>query len=457
MSAFARIPSMLAALAGVALLAGCERPPVDSVQYGYRGTGMVQVYNPRTMAEQIPLNQPPAAQPATSDEGPKAKEVFKNLQVLGDLSVGAFTRQMLAITSWVAPNEGCVYCHNAENLADDGKYQKVVARRMIQMTQKINADWKPHVAATGVTCYTCHRGNNIPAEIWFTAEPQNKRADFIGNLNGQNYPATTVGLASLPNDPYTPYLQKALDIRIAGNTPLPTGNRNSIQHTEQTYGLMMHMSKALGVNCTYCHNTRSFGNWQESSPKRTTAWHGIRMVRELNNAYMQLLTDTFPATRKGPTGDVAKVYCATCHQGAYKPLYGAPMAKDYPELLKVGLVAAAAPAPLPPPVAEAARSVLYFDVGSAVLQDAQAKGLAELIGTMTKTPAAKATISGFHSAAGTLAQNQELAKQRAFTVRDSLLAAGIAEARVTLAKPQQTEANVAGEDPTARRVEVTVK
>ncbi len=60
MSAFARISSMLAALAGVALLAGCERPPVDSVQYGYRGTGMVQVYNPRAMAEQIPLNQPPA-------------------------------------------------------------------------------------------------------------------------------------------------------------------------------------------------------------------------------------------------------------------------------------------------------------------------------------------------------------------------------------------------------------
>jgi mono/diheme cytochrome c family protein len=26
-------------------------------------------------------------------------------------------------------------------------------------------------------------------------------------------------------------------------------------------------------------------------------------------------------------GDVAKVNCATCHQGAYKPLYGASMLK----------------------------------------------------------------------------------------------------------------------------------
>jgi outer membrane protein OmpA-like peptidoglycan-associated protein len=76
---------------------------------------------------------------------------------------------------------------------------------------------------------------------------------------------------------------------------------------------------------------------------------------------------------------------------------------------------------------------------------------------MTSTPAAKATVSGYHSAAGELASNQELAKQRAFTVRDSLLAAGIASDRVVLEKPLSAEANLAGEDPAARRVEVTVK
>jgi photosynthetic reaction center cytochrome c subunit len=30
---------------------------------------------------------------------------------------------------------------------------------------------------------------------------------------------------------------------------------------------------------------------------------------------------------------VPKIYCATCHQGTNKPLYGAPMLKDYPELV----------------------------------------------------------------------------------------------------------------------------
>jgi photosynthetic reaction center cytochrome c subunit len=55
----------------------------------------------------------------------------------------------------------------------------------------------------------------------------------------------------------------------------------------------------------------------------------------VNNEYMVPLTEVFPVERKGPGGDVAKVSCATCHQGAYKPLYGFPMLKDYPELASV--------------------------------------------------------------------------------------------------------------------------
>jgi photosynthetic reaction center cytochrome c subunit len=44
---------------------------------------------------------------------------------------------------------------------------------------------------------------------------------------------------------------------------------------------------------------------------------------------MEPLTKAFPANRLGVTGDVAKVGCATCHQGVNKPLYGANMLKDY--------------------------------------------------------------------------------------------------------------------------------
>ena len=322
------------------VLAGCERPIPESVQSGYRGTGMAQIYNARLLEVKTDLNQPPAVIPSPGSEGPKASQVYKNVKVLGNLSVGEFNRLMVSMTNWVAPKEGCAYCHALPNFEDDSKYTKVVARRMVEMTQHINSDWQPHVAQTGVTCYTCHRGEPVPSAIWFKANHQPYGSNFMGDKAGQNEPSPVVNLSSLPNDPFTPFLLGNENIRLNGPTALPSGNRQSIKQGEWTYGLMTHMSTALGVNCTYCHNTQSFQNWEISPPQRTTAWHGIRMARDLNLTYMEPLTEVFPAHRKGPLGDVAKMNCATCHQGAYKPLNGAPMAKDFPELLKPALAAA---------------------------------------------------------------------------------------------------------------------
>jgi photosynthetic reaction center cytochrome c subunit len=322
----------LAALGTAALLAGCERPPIDLVQSGYRGTGMLQVYNPRSTAQVAAANQAPPALSGGTPDGPKASQLFKNVQVLGDLSIGQFTSQMAAITAWVSPVEGCNYCHNPDNLAEDSKYTKVVSRRMLQMTRRINADWKTHVVATGVTCYTCHRGQPVPALAWTAPLPQNMKANFMGNRNGQNEPAKSVGLMSLPSDPLSAYLVDPAPIRIAGTSAITTQRHDPIQSAEGTYALMVHLSNSLGVNCTFCHNTQSFGSWQMSPPQRTVAWHGIRMVRELNTEYLLPLGKVLPPNRLGPTGDAPKAACATCHQGVNKPLYGAAMAKDFPGL-----------------------------------------------------------------------------------------------------------------------------
>jgi photosynthetic reaction center cytochrome c subunit len=189
------------------------------------------------------------------------------------------------------------------------------------------------VAETGVTCFTCHRGNAIPQQVWFRSSEQPYGSNFIGDKAGQNSPEAVVDFSSLPNDPFTPFLLGSQDIRVNGTTALPNGNRRSIKQAEWTYGLMTHASLALGVNCTYCHNTRSFQSWEGNPPQRAVAWYGIRMARALNNDFMEPLASTFPAHRKGELGDVAKTNCATCHQGAYKPLNGAQMARDFPELL----------------------------------------------------------------------------------------------------------------------------
>ena len=343
-------PALL--LAGVAFLSGCERPPVETTQNGFRGTGMVDVQNPRLAADDAARHIAPASLPPSPEGGPLASAIYKNVPVLGGLTVAEFTRTMVAMTNWVSPTEGCNYCHNPADLASDEKYTKVVSRRMIEMTQHINASWQPHVGETGVTCHTCHRGQAVPEYIWF-ADASAPVAKFAGNRAGQNAPAEVVGLTSLPLDPFSTFLEGNAAIRVEGTEALPHGNMSSIKQGEWTYGLMMHFSQSLGVNCTYCHNSRHFSDWEQSPPTRAKAWHGINMARGLNTEYLVPLRDVFPAERRGPSGDAPKVYCATCHQGAAKPLNGAAMLKDYGAALAAPLAAAApAPAAEPAPATE---------------------------------------------------------------------------------------------------------
>lgn len=331
------IKLIFATAGALLLLYVAVKPEVVTVQRGYEGVGMelnVHMGKAKKMAAQ---NVAPIPLPEVSADGPRAGEAYENVQVLGHLSTGQFTRLMTAITQWVSPEQGCNYCHIAENLASDNIYTKVVSRRMIQMVQHINSEWQSHVGETGVTCYTCHRGNNVPQYIWFEAGPgAYDKPMGLGNQAGQNQPAPAVTLASLPADPFTPFLLEDNQIRVIGETPLPTGNNKSIKQAEWTYGLMIHMSSSLGVNCTYCHNSRSWAMWNQSPPARAVAWYGIRMTRSLNNEYLVPLKPQYPDYRLGPTGDAPKQNCATCHQGAYKPLYGARMLPDYPSLAAPG-------------------------------------------------------------------------------------------------------------------------
>lgn len=327
---------IVAALAGLAtiLVIGStfHLPPVESVQRGYRGLGMEQNYVPAEYQKLAALNQMPVPDDPQEKSGQKSSEVYQNVQVLGDVDANEFLRLMNAITAWVSPEQGCTYCHVEENLALDTVYTKVVARKMLQMTININKEWKSHVQQTGVTCYTCHRGNPVPKNVWFQNVAPPSAGGFTQVYAGQNHPAREVGVASLPVDVFTPFLHQAKDIRVIGKAPLPEGNYSSIKQAEWTYGLMMHFSQSLGVNCTYCHNSRSFAAWDQSTPQRNTAWYGIRMVRNINNDYLDPLTSVFPAARLGVHGDVAKTNCTTCHQGVYKPLFGQSMLKDYLEL-----------------------------------------------------------------------------------------------------------------------------
>lgn len=303
------------AVLALAVLSGCKGMPdvikpgtKQVVQHGGDGVGMQTTYDPDDIAKTAAYNQAPKPLPA-APPGPPGQ--YKNVQVLTNISAAEFGRTMTAMSSWVAGGAGnCAYCHNTANFAADSNkgqpiYTKLVSRMMLRMTRRINSDYTQHVAGTGVTCYTCHRGQPLPKGLWFYSNE---------------------------NQILRHYLDRD-DIRVQTHTIEPNnGNRTAIRQTYNTYALMVTQSNALGVNCTYCHNSRAWTSWEESTPKRVVAFYGAAMLRDMNMNYLNPLQPVYPRSRLGEHGDAPKAQCITCHNGVYKPLYGAKMVKDYPAL-----------------------------------------------------------------------------------------------------------------------------
>jgi hypothetical protein len=78
----------------------------------------------------------------------------RNLKVLKPEDVRASMGGMRA-----SLGQSCDFCH-VQDRASDENPKKLIARHMMEMTAHINSqfpDGKVHV-----TCYTCHRGKNIP-------------------------------------------------------------------------------------------------------------------------------------------------------------------------------------------------------------------------------------------------------------------------------------------------------
>jgi Bacterial protein of unknown function (DUF937)/OmpA family len=122
--------------------------------------------------------------------------------------------------------------------------------------------------------------------------------------------------------------------------------------------------------------------------------------------------------------------------------------------------AAVEPAPAPsvePGVAPAgaAAATVYFDVDQSALPAGGEAALSSVIVYLQENPGTTAVISGYHDPTGDQAANEELATNRAGSVRDALVAAGIEESRIDMQKPTVTTGGGTLED--ARRVEVTVR
>ncbi|MDJ0995140.1 MAG: photosynthetic reaction center cytochrome PufC [Dinoroseobacter sp.] len=317
----------------------------DSLQTGPRGTGMkVAEFKSELAVPDPTIADYYTDEPFIPEAGEDlAGDIYENVQVLGDLTDANFNRLMNAMTQWVAPEQGCAYCHAGAddgNYADDDLYTKVVARNMIQMTQSINENWDGHVnanAEVGVNCYTCHRGQNVPSEIWFQIHPVNESTG--GWASVQNRTTSQSQFTSLPSDALYSYLLNYeqiavhdLDSRVDTQPGDPTW-----QDTERTFSLMNYFSNSLGRNCVFCHNSRAFYDPAQHTPQWGTAMLGISMVQELNNDWLVPLKDVYPAERLGPIhADAPKAACKTCHKGYQRPLQGLNVIANWPELAQSG-------------------------------------------------------------------------------------------------------------------------
>lgn len=95
----------------------------------------------------------------------------------------------------------------------------------------------------------------------------------------------------------------------------------------------------------------------------------------------------------------------------------------------------------------------YFASGKADLAAGAVQALGEAVKAATEGKTLQ--VSGFHDATGNAEVNAEVAKLRALAVREALMSAGVAEARIVLRKPEELLG--AAVNAEARRVDVVIQ
>ena len=97
----------------------------------------------------------------------------------------------------------------------------------------------------------------------------------------------------------------------------------------------------------------------------------------------------------------------------------------------------------------------YFASGKTALAEGAGAALADIVKGVAGGK--RAVVSGFADATGDPVKNAELSKVRAFAVRDALKAAGVAEDKIEMKRPESITANSPGSSAEARRVDVSLQ
>lgn len=96
---------------------------------------------------------------AQEKKGPNPFAEPKNLQVVKGDDVKNLRPIMLSFRAGLGVQ--CTFCHVEGNFASDDNPKKNIARGMMRMVDEISTKF-PQDGKRHVTCYTCHRGAEMP-------------------------------------------------------------------------------------------------------------------------------------------------------------------------------------------------------------------------------------------------------------------------------------------------------
>lgn len=303
-------------------------------------------------------------------------------------------------------------------------------------------------------------------DTWFKAEKVGTYRGFCTELCGKEHAFMPVVVEVLPEDDYAKWVQtQKAKLAAAADDPNKTYTLAELKERGQ---------KVYMANCAVCHQPTGKGAGAFPALDGSKIVNGpiaghVDIVLHGKNAmptWGAVLNDveiasviTFERNSWGNhTDDVLQPREVTDARNGKMP-----EGRDHTAGAGGGAAGAAAAsgaeASAPGEASAAAQASaslpasIYFDIGKSTLPADAKDAIAAAADYAKAHPDAKFTLSGYTDTSGNAGANEELAKHRALAVRDALKAAGIAEERIILKKPETITGGSNAKE--ARRVEIS--
>ncbi|OTP65860.1 cytochrome c oxidase subunit II [Caballeronia sordidicola] len=305
-------------------------------------------------------------------------------------------------------------------------------------------------------------------DTWFKAEKIGTFRGFCTELCGKEHAYMPVVVEVLSADDYNKW--------VDGQKKKMAASADDPNKTYTMDELKARGEKVYTSNCAVCHQPTGKGAGQFPALDGSKIANGpiaehVSIVLKgkgampnwsatLNDVEIASVITYERNTWGNHTGDVLQPKQVADARNGKMPEGGDHLAATGAAVPAAGsdAAASAAPAASAPASDSAAQSAglpasVYFETGKSALPADAAAAVTAAADYAKAHPDAKFTLSGFTDATGSAAINADLAKTRAQAVRDALKAAGIAEDRIILKKPETITGGADARE--ARRVEIS--